>query len=70
MNIALIGYGKMGKTIEKVTLERGHTIAAIIDSSDFNINELDKSDEDPATRRSCDGPLYVCAIGIPCRVVG
>ncbi|MGB4079701.1 MAG: dihydrodipicolinate reductase C-terminal domain-containing protein, partial [Bacteroidia bacterium] len=44
MNIALIGYGKMGKTIEKVALERGHTIAAVIDSSDFNINELDKSD--------------------------
>ena len=44
MNIALIGYGKMGKTIEKVAIERGHTIAAILDSSDFNINELDKSD--------------------------
>ena len=39
MNIALIGYGKMGKTIEKVAIERGHTIAAILDSSDFNIND-------------------------------
>jgi|TARA_B110000503_G_scaffold143545_1_gene245700 4-hydroxy-tetrahydrodipicolinate reductase len=44
MNIALIGYGKMGKTIEKLALERGHTIATIIDSSDFNIQELDESD--------------------------
>ncbi len=26
MNIALLGYGKMGKTIEKIALERGHTI--------------------------------------------
>ena len=26
MNIALIGYGKMGKAIEEIALERGHTI--------------------------------------------
>lgn len=26
MNIALIGYGKMGKTIERIAIERGHTI--------------------------------------------
>ena len=26
MNIALIGYGKMGQTIEKIALERGHNI--------------------------------------------
>ncbi len=26
MNIALVGYGKMGKTIEKIALERGHHI--------------------------------------------
>lgn len=38
MNIALIGYGKMGKAIEKVALERGHTIALKISSS--NIQEL------------------------------
>ncbi|MCL2806077.1 MAG: 4-hydroxy-tetrahydrodipicolinate reductase [Treponema sp.] len=31
MNIALIGYGKMGKMIEQVALEAGHTIAAIVD---------------------------------------
>lgn len=33
MRIALIGYGKMGKTIERIAVERGHTIAAIIDVS-------------------------------------
>ncbi len=27
MKIALVGYGKMGKTIEKIALERGHEIA-------------------------------------------
>ncbi|MFI3281489.1 MAG: 4-hydroxy-tetrahydrodipicolinate reductase [Rikenellaceae bacterium] len=31
MNIAIIGYGKMGREIEKILIERGHTIAAIID---------------------------------------
>ncbi|MDR0750883.1 MAG: 4-hydroxy-tetrahydrodipicolinate reductase [Tannerellaceae bacterium] len=31
MNIALIGYGKMGKAIEQFALGRGHTIVSIID---------------------------------------
>ncbi|MEG1658968.1 MAG: 4-hydroxy-tetrahydrodipicolinate reductase [Bacteroides sp.] len=31
MKIALIGYGKMGKEIEKVALSRGHKIVCIID---------------------------------------
>ena len=31
MNIALIGYGKMGKIIEKIALSRGHEIVARID---------------------------------------
>ena len=26
MKIALLGYGKMGKVIEKIALERGHEI--------------------------------------------
>lgn len=31
MKIALIGYGKMGKEIERIALERGHQIVSIID---------------------------------------
>jgi 4-hydroxy-tetrahydrodipicolinate reductase len=31
MKIALIGYGKMGKTIEKIAMERGHSISYKID---------------------------------------
>ena len=31
MKIALIGYGKMGKEIEKVAVARGHEIVSIID---------------------------------------
>jgi 4-hydroxy-tetrahydrodipicolinate reductase len=33
MNIALIGYGKMGKTIEQLALEKGHTIVLKMTSS-------------------------------------
>ena len=32
MKIALIGYGKMGKAIEEIALERGHTIIAKINT--------------------------------------
>lgn len=31
MKIALIGYGKMGKMIEQIAIERGHEIVSIID---------------------------------------
>ena len=31
MNIALLGYGKMGKTIEKVAIDRGHDIVLKVD---------------------------------------
>lgn len=31
MNIALIGYGKMGKAIEEIAVERGHSIVSKID---------------------------------------
>ena len=31
MKIVLIGYGKMGKEIERLSLERGHQIVAKID---------------------------------------
>ncbi len=42
MIIALFGYGKMGKEIEKVLLERGHSISHKVSSSD-DINLLDFS---------------------------
>jgi len=39
MNIALIGYGKMGHEIEKIAISRGHTIVSIIDIT--NIADFD-----------------------------
>ena len=39
MKIALIGYGKMGKTIERIAIERGHEIVSVIDIE--NVEDID-----------------------------
>ena len=47
MKIALIGYGKMGKTIEQIALDRGHEIVSIIDVNnldDFNSDAFKSAD--------------------------
>jgi 4-hydroxy-tetrahydrodipicolinate reductase len=47
MNIALIGYGKMGKAIEEIALQRGHSIVLKIDehnTGDFNKENISKAD--------------------------
>lgn len=36
MKIALIGYGKMGKEIERIALDRGHSIVSIIDENNLS----------------------------------
>ena len=42
MRIAIIGYGRMGHEVEQAARERGHSIAATIDSSNAGeINSLD-----------------------------
>lgn len=43
MKIALLGYGKMGKTIERLALERGHEIVLKIDD-DIDNADLQKAD--------------------------
>jgi 4-hydroxy-tetrahydrodipicolinate reductase len=47
MKIALLGYGKMGKEIEKIALERGHSVPLIIDINnkhDLTVQNLKKAD--------------------------
>ncbi len=47
MNLALIGYGKMGKEIEKIAVSRGHRIQLIIDIDnphDLTVGNLSKCD--------------------------
>jgi 4-hydroxy-tetrahydrodipicolinate reductase len=41
MNIALIGYGRMGHEIEAVAIKRGHAIKLIVDQD--NTNDLNKT---------------------------
>lgn len=41
MNIVLIGYGKMGREIERIALERGHRIACAIDVNNLELFESD-----------------------------
>jgi 4-hydroxy-tetrahydrodipicolinate reductase len=47
MNIALIGYGKMGKAVEEIALKRGHSIVSIV-NSEMTITEADFSIVDVA----------------------
>ena len=47
MKIALFGYGKMGKEIEAIALQRNHTIVLKIDETNFSTitkNELEQAD--------------------------
>jgi len=47
MKIALIGYGKMGKTIERIARERGHEIVSVIDINnpeDFESDDFKSAD--------------------------
>ncbi len=47
MNIALIGYGKMGKEIEAIALSRGHKITCRVDSN-ATVDSVDFKDTDVA----------------------
>lgn len=40
MNIALLGYGKMGKAIEEIALQKGHDV--VLKINDENLDELTK----------------------------
>ena len=49
MNILLFGYGKMGKTIEKLAKDRGHNITLIIDKGETDkLKQLNNSEIDVA----------------------
>lgn len=67
MKIALLGYGKMGKTIEKIAVNRGHQIILKIDE---NIKEYDLSVADVAIDFSIPQAAYeniitCCKNGVP-----
>jgi 4-hydroxy-tetrahydrodipicolinate reductase len=71
MNIALIGYGKMGKAIEAIALEKGHQVVLKIDinnASDFNPENISKADvaiEFTGPHSAFDNVMKCLELGIP-----
>ncbi len=68
MKIALLGYGKMGKTIERIAEDRGHTIIARIgrnDSIEDNIKNADAVIEFTSPESVLKNLFKVIPSGIP-----
>jgi len=71
MNIALIGYGKMGQTIERVAVQRGHTIVLRImleNKEEMTVENLQKADvaiEFTSPHVALDNVLAVLGAGVP-----
>ena len=59
MRIVLIGYGKMGKEIERISLQRGHEIVAKIDiDNNHELDLLNKNSVDVAIEFSNPASAY------------
>lgn len=71
MKIALIGYGKMGRTIEEIALERGHTLGLKIDIDSkaaftaANLQQCDVAIEFTGPYSAKENILTCLAAGIP-----
>lgn len=71
MNIALVGYGKMGKTIEEIALQNGHQVVlkiSIDNTEDFTLGNLQKAEvaiEFTGPESAPDNLLKCFQAGIP-----
>ncbi len=71
MNIALIGYGKMGKAIEEIALQRNHTSSLKIDVNNIdtftkeNLEQCDVAIEFTGPHSAVDNILKCLDAGIP-----
>lgn len=71
MNVAIIGYGAMGHEIEKVLLERGHSVSIIIDAdnqeslSDDNMRQADVAIEFTTPSTAFDNVVACLKAGVP-----
>ena len=71
MKIALIGYGKMGKTIEQIALSRGHQIVSIVDINNpeefqsVNFKSADVAIEFTTPATAFDNYMKSFAAGVP-----
>ncbi len=71
MNIIILGYGKMGKAIEEIALDRGHTISHKININNINAlkfiepDEVDVAIEFSQPDSAVDNLKYCLDNGIP-----
>lgn len=71
MNIALIGYGKMGKAIEEIALQRGHMIVLKIDFDNLqdltkeNVQKADVAIEFTGPHSAFENVLRCLEYGVP-----
>ncbi len=71
MKIALIGYGKMGKAIENIAVEKGHTIvlkinsANISDLTEKNLQECDVAIEFTDPKTAVQNIMLCIESGVP-----
>lgn len=71
MKIALIGYGKMGKAIEAIALEKGHEVVLKIDinnAADLNKENISKADvaiEFTGPHSAFDNVMKCLELGVP-----
>ncbi|MEA4982983.1 MAG: 4-hydroxy-tetrahydrodipicolinate reductase [Paludibacter sp.] len=78
MKIALIGYGKMGKTIERIAKERGHEIVSVIDvdnTDDFESAAFKSADVAieftmPAVAQENVRRAFVAGVPVVCGTTG
>ena len=71
MKIALLGYGKMGKTIEEIALQKGHSISLIIDMHNLydltkiNLQKADVAIEFTTPENAVNNLLQCFDAGVP-----
>jgi len=66
MKIALLGYGKMGKTIERIALERGHEIALKVDApGDYDLSQVQVAIEFSTPQSAFANITKTLSLGVP-----
>ena len=66
MKIALLGYGKMGKTIERIALERGHEIVLKVDApGDYDLSKAQVAIEFSTPQSAFTNISKALSLGLP-----
>ena len=67
MKIALLGYGKMGKTIEKLALEKDHSVVfkSMSETSEGNFEEAEVAIEFSSPEAAVENISKALKAGIP-----